>query len=215
MKSVKLSATEWNRQLLDFLHYYGIVPRTHQVRRPRTKGKVERMVEYIKDGFLNGRAFADLPDLLAQRWAWLSEANARIHATTGQQPCALLSAENLTSQTSITPYRISEQHSRRVSAEGFVQFARSRYSVPPQHVGERVVIEQNQQQIMIRSGELIIAEHQAATRSGELVAQKEHVDALWQLSLRRTAPPAAWNWSVHFQQAVAHTPLSAYEEVTR
>jgi len=90
MKSVKLSATEWNRQWLDFLNYYGIVPRTHQVRRPRTKGKVARLVEYLKDGFLNGRALADLPDLLQQRRAWLSEANARMQATTGHQPGALL-----------------------------------------------------------------------------------------------------------------------------
>src|SRR5882672_4464648 len=34
MKSVKLSAQQWNPQLVDFLSHYGIVPKTHQVRRP-------------------------------------------------------------------------------------------------------------------------------------------------------------------------------------
>lgn len=215
MKSVKLSQQQWNPQLVDFTSYYGIVPKTHQVRRPRTKGKVERMVEYVKDGFLNGRSFADLPDLLAQRRVWLSEANARIHATTGQQPAALLATEKLTPLSAITPYRVREQHPRLVSTEGFVQFARSRYSVPPQHVGQRVILEQDQQQVIIRRGDLIIAEHRAATTPGQCLVQKEHLDALWRLSLKRSAPPPSCNWSLEFRQAVAQTPLAAYEEVSR
>ncbi len=30
---------------------------------PRMKGKVERMVRYLKDNFLNGRSFSDMGDL--------------------------------------------------------------------------------------------------------------------------------------------------------
>ena len=56
MKQVHLSPTEWNPLFLDFSNHHGITPKTHRVRRPRTKGKVERMVYYVKDNFLNGRA---------------------------------------------------------------------------------------------------------------------------------------------------------------
>lgn len=87
--------------------------------------------------------------------------------------------------------------------------------MPTGYVGERVRLEQDARQIIIRSGDLIIAEHQVAIRPGDTVAQKEHVDALWQLSLKRTAPPPSWSWSLDFQQAVAQTPLAAYEEVVR
>ena len=66
MKQVRLSTAEWNPFFLDFLNHHGITPRIHRVRRPRTKGKVERMVHYLKDNFLNGRAFADMGDLRAQ-----------------------------------------------------------------------------------------------------------------------------------------------------
>jgi transposase len=214
MKSVKLSRERWNPQLVDFTGHYGIVPKTHQVRRPRTKGKVERMVAYVKDSFLNGRSFADFADLRGQCRAWLSQANARIHATTGRQPCALLAAEGLTALAAITPYRVRALHARRVDAEGFVHLARGRYSVPPQHVGERVTIEQGAERVTVRAGDLIIAEHRVA-KPGETLAHKEHLDALWRASLKRGDPPPSWQWSLGFREAVAATPLAAYEEVAR
>jgi len=65
-------------------------------------GKVERMVLYLKDNFLNGRAFADLRDLRAQGQHWLDHtANTRVHATTGVRHCDLLAAEKLTVRSSV------------------------------------------------------------------------------------------------------------------
>jgi len=52
MKQVKLSANCWNEQLLDFANHFGFTPKTHKPYRPRTKGKVERSVDYVKDNFL-------------------------------------------------------------------------------------------------------------------------------------------------------------------
>jgi len=69
MAQVKLPGgpgAPWNPLFLDFAHHYGFIPHTCRVRRPRTKGKVERMVDYVKDNFLMGRAFASWPDLEAQ-----------------------------------------------------------------------------------------------------------------------------------------------------
>ena len=54
---------------------------------PRAKGKVERMVDYIKRSFLEGRRFTDLEDLNAQLRAWLAEtANRRLHGTLKERP---------------------------------------------------------------------------------------------------------------------------------
>jgi transposase len=44
-----LSQQEWNQPFLDFANHYGFVPRTCRVRRALTKGKVELMVDYVKD----------------------------------------------------------------------------------------------------------------------------------------------------------------------
>src|SRR5438105_15662500 len=97
MKQVRLGRDEWNPLFLDFANHYGFTPKTHRAYRPRTKGKVERAVDYVKDGFLLGRSFTDLEDLNARALAWLAEtANVRVHATTGRRPADLLADDGLT-----------------------------------------------------------------------------------------------------------------------
>jgi transposase len=80
MKQVRLNQQQLNPLFVDFAGHYGFAIKTHRVRRPRTKGKVERMVHYVKDNFLNGRTFADMADLNTQARHWLMyTANARVH----------------------------------------------------------------------------------------------------------------------------------------
>jgi transposase len=66
MKQVRLTPTTLNPLFVDFVLHWDFVPTTHRVRRPRTKGKVERMVDYLKENFLRGRAIADIADGRAQ-----------------------------------------------------------------------------------------------------------------------------------------------------
>jgi hypothetical protein len=58
---------------------------------------------------------------------------------------------------------------------------------------------------------LIIAEHQRATQPDSSVVQAAHAAALWQLSLQKPTP-AAPSWQLSFSDAVAVTPLVAYEQ---
>ena len=61
---------------------------------PRAKGKVERVIQYIKRCFLEGRSFVDLDDLNAQLRLWLATvANVRIHGTTKERPVDRLAAD--------------------------------------------------------------------------------------------------------------------------
>jgi len=41
----------YNRTFLDFAHHHGFVPRLCQPYRPRTKGKVERFIRYLRASF--------------------------------------------------------------------------------------------------------------------------------------------------------------------
>src|SRR5581483_1832853 len=70
MSQVRKPGGGWNPLFADFAAHYGFVIKTHQVRRPRTKGKVERMVDYLKDNFLKGRRFAGFDDLVGQGRLW-------------------------------------------------------------------------------------------------------------------------------------------------
>lgn len=61
----------WNTQCADFAAEIGFVPKVCQVRRPQTKGKVERLVRYVKENFFPGHSFIDLEDLNRQALEWL------------------------------------------------------------------------------------------------------------------------------------------------
>ncbi|PMZ49137.1 IS21 family transposase, partial [Pseudomonas sp. FW306-2-11AC] len=56
----------WNAQFADFAVEMGFVPKVCRVRMPQTKGKVERLVRYVKENFFPGRSFTDLEDLNQQ-----------------------------------------------------------------------------------------------------------------------------------------------------
>jgi hypothetical protein len=114
----------------------------------------------------------------------------------------------------VAPYQLVETCERKVDFEGFVRYGRSRYSVPPEYAGTKVWVGQRDAKILIRTGELIVAEHTAALKPGLTVTQPEHIAALWQLSLQRTPDPLP-SWSLTFDQSVTSTPLTAYEEVAR
>ncbi len=203
---------ELNPLMADFAAHHGFAVKTHQPYRPRTKGKVERMVNYLKDNFLNGRSFAGFEDLSAQGRTWREQANSRVHATTGEKPYILHAKERLTPLTDLRPYVLAERHERKVDAEGFVRLSRSRYSVPPQYVGQKVLVIQKERQIQVRLGETIIAEHALASSPGACVARREHVEAMWRESLTRTTAPTP---QVHFTdaEAVVVRPLSVYESL--
>ncbi len=217
MKQVRLDANTWNPLFLDFVRHYGIAAHTHAPYRPRTKGKVERLVRFIKDNFLNGRSFCDLDDLNAQGRAWLDRVNAQIHGTTGRIPLEVWhehERRELRPLHAVAPYQLCRQVTRSVDWEGMVRFERSRYSVPPQHAGQRVVVELRGQKITVRSGEIIIASHEAASRPDSHMVDPEHLEALWRHTLKRTAqrPAPLPHWQMRFAQEVERADLERYQQ---
>ena len=55
--------------------------------RAQTKGKVERPIGYVRQGFFYGRTFLNDADLNAQALSWLAQtANRRLHRTTAEAP---------------------------------------------------------------------------------------------------------------------------------
>lgn len=214
MKQVRLSNTEWNPLFQDFMNHYGITANTHRPYRARTKGKVERAVLYLKDNFIKGREFENLADLQNRGFIWQEEtANERVHATTKQKPSELFKQELLIPISAAAEYRLVSKAVRKVSAEGFVHYLGSRYSVSPKAVGKTVLIEQNDRTIRVKSDDLIIAEHQLSRKKNAEVINTEHQAEMWKLSLGNTPIPSSKKLQVMFESKVAITPLQKYEEV--
>ncbi len=215
MKQVRLGREKWNPLFIDFASHYGIVVKTHSIRRPQTKGKVERMVNYVKENFLVGRTFAGVDDLNAQGVHWLETvANVRVHGTTHERPLDRWPNEGLTAYESIATYHIDEWTERKASWEGYVSFGGSRYSVPPEIAGKTVLVGQREQSVVIRCEQMIVAEHVAADRRGSTMADPDHVAAMWKLTLGKSREEIVPRWNVRFDAPVAVAPLSVFDEVT-
>lgn len=216
MKQVRLTALTLNPLFVDFASHYEFVPKTHRVRRPRTKGKVERMVDYLKENFLRGRSFADLDEARAQLTHWLAHtANVRVHATTQQRPVDLWAVErpHLAPVAQRPAYRLATHAVRKVSSECWVHFEGSRYSVPPSQVGRSVLVEVqvDQRQVLIRADQVIIAAHPLALTRGSTLSDPAHLAALWEVTLAHATPPPPLGWDTSVTQSVEIRPLSVYE----
>ena len=125
-KEVWLGATTLNPAFADFAAHHGCALRCRAYRPRAPKGKVERAIGYVEESFLRGSSFADIDDLNAHAAAWVaSVADARIHATTGERPAALLprDREAMTPLSSVRPYAFVEREPRKVGAESTVRFA--------------------------------------------------------------------------------------------
>lgn len=76
-----------NLEFARFAAHWGFRIRACRPYRARTKGKVERPVGYVREGFFYGRTFLNDADLNAQALSWTAQtANARLHRTTQEVP---------------------------------------------------------------------------------------------------------------------------------
>lgn len=216
MKQVRLNPKTWNPGFIDFIDHYGIIPKTHRPYRPRTKGKVERMVAYVKDSFLNGRHFADIEELNAQALIWLEHtANSRVHATTGQVPRELLAKEKLTDPGSCPAFRWVDKVPRVANSEAMVLYDKSHYSVPVIAAGQTVSVHAGSCSLRILMGDTVIAEHPRATQCGQRIENEEHTRQRWQSVLKEAAagPSSGPQWVIGSTAQVQARELSIYEEV--
>lgn len=156
--NMKVVVTRWeddapiyNTRFLSFATHYGYKPWACEVRRPQTKGKVERPFHYIETNLLNGREFRSLEHLNeTTRW-WLSQvADVRIHGTTKKTPLELHAEEiphllpmpSLQFDTAKVVYRV-------VDTDGTIQHANNRYSVPWRLVGETLPVRITDEYLMV------------------------------------------------------------------
>ena len=167
--NMKVVVTRWeddapvyNTRFLGFATHYGYKPWACKVRRPQTKGKVERPFHYVEMNLLAGREFRSLEHLNeVARW-WLSQvADVRLHGTTKKTPLErhaeeqphLLPLPTLAFDTAQVVYRI-------VDTDGTIQYAGNRYSVPWRLVGESLPVRITEEHLLVYDGSLAeVARH--------------------------------------------------------
>jgi len=133
----------WQRSFLDFCRRLGFTPRLCQPYRPRTKGRVERGIDDVKENFWPSARFRDLLDLTVQAQGWVrTVADVRIHGTTGERPGERLGTERdalqpLPAAATVAPLL---REVRQVGRDGFVRWEGASYGVPWRWAGQLVAV---------------------------------------------------------------------------
>jgi transposase len=158
----------YNPKFLAFATHYGFKPQACRVRRPQTKGKVERRFFYAETSLLNGRSFDTLEHLNEVTARWLHEvADVRVLRDFQESPRErhqreqpqLLPLPAYDFDTALVVYR-------HVNVEGFVTQRLNFYSVPWSYIGQLLPVRVTESEVIIYSiGLDEIARHRLLPRS--------------------------------------------------
>jgi len=197
----------WQQQFLDFALYHDFQPVLCTPYKPRSKGKVEISVRYLKNHFCPGRTFTDLGDLNRQLQDWLDQvANVRTHGTTGEIPQKQRALEPLTPMP-IRPYPVHVRFPRQVSRDSYVSYLGVLYSVPWAYAGGRVEVEETATgEIRVHGKEGIIAEHCMPPHGQRRVTDARHYEGLATAQRRQQA-----SGLLQWYPPVQTRPLSVYD----
>ena len=199
----------WNAQFADFAVEMGFVPKVCRVRMPQTKGKVERLVRYVKENFFPGRSFTDLEDLNQQALSWCKAVDSKPHGTTGKIPLQVLATEEL---LPLPAQEIQDRYRwerRTVTREGLVSFDGIRYGVPWQYSGKEVQVRMCSGHLEIYYGEMLLAKHQVQYHAGKMIWLPGQYKGLMERKGITTPYPAALQQDVQ----VEVRPLNFYDRL--
>ena len=123
----------WQGDYSAFMACVGFRTRLCKPRHPFTKGKVERLVRFVKDNFLAGRPFTDITRLNEEALAWCDAQASRYRRAVDCVPSeehasACLAAERQLVVTDELAMYLCPP--RRISFDGFVAYEGRRFGVP-------------------------------------------------------------------------------------
>ena len=107
-------------------------------RHPFTKGKVERLVCFVKENFLVGRVFWNVTDLNRQALEWCNRQNGIFHRAIGGIPHEMHTRSCLARARVLKPSGMVQEYlcpTRRISFDGFVNYEGRRFGVPYSYTG--------------------------------------------------------------------------------
>jgi hypothetical protein len=205
---------KWNNKFSQFAEHSSFSLIRCRPYSPRIKGKVENGVKYVRRNFWPRISrFRSLADLNEKGFNWLKKANLRVHGTTKEVPEERFKLENLKSLP-VSVFNLSYVEERRVSTDCFVTFLSNRYSVPSEHVQEKVKVKNLKNgMIGVYSLEGIqIALHEKLEGKNKTRHKKEHFKGISQKS-QSTVAYQAPKLIPEITPEVQERPLSIYEEV--
>ena len=143
----------YNPKFLAFATHYGFRPQACRVRRPQTKGKIERTMFYVESSLLNGRTFDTLEHLNEVTAQWLAEvADVRILRDFKESPLERHQREQPHLLTLPTcDFDTAQVVYRHVGVDGYITQRSNLYSVPLSHIGQVLPVRITESEVIIYS----------------------------------------------------------------
>lgn len=169
----------------DFASYHGFEIKPCAPYWPRSKGKVEAGVKYVRNNFMEGmsfgRDFFSLEDLNDKAQKWVKNvANERIHGTTNQRPTLLWLEEKpfLSFPKDFPSYVTTPFVVRNSTKDGLIQYKSNFYSVPFEFARRKLFLKEINEGgfvfLEIYYEDKLIARHQLSNDRGKWITDEKH-----------------------------------------
>ena len=168
----------FNPKFMTFAGTYLFEPVACNVRRGNEKGKVERIIGYVRHNFFEGRTFRDLADLQAQSDRWRDQvANCRVHGTTRERPINRYQTErSFLRPFPPAPFDCDVVLPVQVSKDCRVAFDTNSYSVPPLYAGLSLTLKADDHEVRIFKDGHRIASHRRCWEKYKPIEDPKHTE---------------------------------------
>lgn len=217
--------TQFTPGLLTLADHYGFTPRVAPAYSPWVKGKVERPMDFLREGFWRGYHFTDPDSANRDLWAFLEEKARRIHGTTGERVCDRFGVERaFLLPLPLVRCDVSQRLYRKVHKDCTLSFEGCRYQVPHTLVGRRILIRFQEGMLRIFDGDTLVATHAQSPVKGRLVelpGLREAILADREMNARKYASPVKGKAKAtlspclgRYAIEVQRRPLSVYGQIS-
>ena len=177
----QVDAIRYHPTLLAMAAHDRFEPRPVAVARGNEKGRVERSIRYVRDGFFVARTWRDLEDLNAQAGAWCRGQAAYGHgpeerrftvreAFAQEQPRLLALPDH--------PFPTEERVEDKVGKTPYARFDFNDYSLPYTHVQRLVTVVASPEQVRVLDGATVLSCHPRSDDKGVHIEDEAHVAEL-------------------------------------
>ena len=184
MKSVVLERyaeqARFHPKLLELCAHYHFQPRLCHPYRGNEKGRVERTIRFIREGFFEARPFTNLVDLNHQALRWRNEALQRPHPDHKPRCVLELFQEEKLRLLPLPQHPFAIEFLKPVCSPKtiYVRFDLNDYSIPPEAVGKKLTLAASDTRVRILDGDTVLVTHPRSYHRHELIENPAHRRAL-------------------------------------
>jgi len=177
-------AIRFHPTLLALAGHYRFEPRACAPYRPNEKGRVERAIRDVREGFFAGRAFASVEDLNAQARAWCGQIakERRVPDAKDKTITEAYCEEKLRMiELPGDEFPVEERIDVRIGKTPYARFDRNDYSVPHTHVKRTLLVIASDERVRIVDPEApleALANHRRSYDCDQRIEDEAHLARL-------------------------------------